>query len=58
MKIILDRHGPRLISNDCHLPYPAYFSLLSTFICVLDWKMDSSRLHEDTEINMRDEHYG
>ncbi len=31
MKITLDRHGPRLITNNCHLPYPFYFSLLSTF---------------------------
>jgi hypothetical protein len=29
-QITLDRHGPRLIPNHCHLPYPPYFSLLST----------------------------
>jgi hypothetical protein len=26
MKITLDRHSPRLIPTDCHLPYPPYFS--------------------------------
>ncbi len=30
MKITLDRNGLGL-SNYCHLPYPAFFSLLSTF---------------------------
>ncbi len=31
MRINPDRHGPRLVPNDFHLPYPPYFSLLSTF---------------------------
>jgi hypothetical protein len=35
IKITLHLHGPRLIPNHCHLPYPPYFSLLSTCCCIL-----------------------
>ncbi len=27
IEIIFDRQGPRLITINCHLPYPPYFSL-------------------------------
>jgi hypothetical protein len=30
MKLTLDRHGPGLIPNHCHLPNPPYFELYST----------------------------
>jgi hypothetical protein len=30
----LDRHGPRPITNVCHLPDPTYFSLQTTFKAV------------------------
>jgi hypothetical protein len=29
--VTLDRHGPRLKLNNCHLGYPPNFSLLTTF---------------------------
>jgi hypothetical protein len=31
IQITLNRHSPRLMPNDCLLPNPPYFSLLSTF---------------------------
>jgi hypothetical protein len=39
--ITLDRHGHRLIPNQCHIPDPRNFSLLSTFKWV---KLNTLRL--------------
>jgi hypothetical protein len=42
MKMDIDRHGPRLMPNNCKNPNPPYFSLPSTFkskkIIMLIWK--------------------
>jgi hypothetical protein len=37
MKMDIDRHGPRLMPNNCKHLNPPYFSLSSTFNALLGW---------------------